>query len=121
MISTGTPEDIDNTYDEVWIIARRMKPLNTSFNGEVYHVPDLAPSDTLLNWALQKKKNMQFDKACFDSEYSPRFLQEIRNNPKTCELIDFLRITDKNILLVCYCKREDICHRSIIKALVKNN
>lgn len=119
MIYTGTPENISDKYDEIWFVVRRLKPFQKTERCVYKHVPDLAPSDKLLNWALAHKRNCTFSKKLFDCEYTPRYIEEIYSNPNALNLINYLKTTDKCILLVCYCAREDICHRSILKKLIE--
>lgn len=119
MIYIGTPEDITDYYDEVWFVVRRLKPISSDCKVTIKHVPELSPSEDLLNWALAKKKKLAFNKEAFINEYKPRFIKEM-SNPVSYQLIKYLANADKKILLVCYCKREDICHRSILKELIQN-
>ena len=57
------------------------------------------------------------------SEYRERFIEEMRDNPKSTELIDWLskfEDNNKNMTLICFCENEKSCHRSIVKDLVSN-
>ena len=57
------------------------------------------------------------------SEYRERFIEEMRDNPKSTELIDWLskfEDNNKNMTLICFCENEKSCHRSIVKDLVLN-
>lgn len=124
MVNIGNLSDISNNYNEIWFIVRRMKPFNPqdyNYQGCIRHVSNLSPSDDLLNWALKMKKECRFSKMSFDNEYRPRFLKEIKENKDAQILLNYLRHTEKNILLVCYCQREEICHRSIVKELINNS
>lgn len=118
MVCIGSLDDISSFYDEVWFIVRRLKPYKQDSGIIFKHVPELSPSDELLTWTLNLKRNCKFSKKVFDEEYTLTFLKEM-NNKKSLDLIQELSKASKNILLVCYCKRADICHRSIVLKLVE--
>lgn len=79
------------------------------------HVPDLAPSEKLLENAKK------------DREISPNWkktLEEgyIHEMGEKAYLIDRLEEhlqNGKNVLLCCYCKKESDCHRGILKLILE--
>jgi len=58
------------------------------------------------------------------SQYRKRFIEQMKDNPKSLELIQWLakfENNDKsNITLMCFCENEKSCHRSIVKELASN-
>ena len=60
------------------------------------------------------------------SQYRERFIEEMRDNPKSIELIHWLSKfennsnNNNNITLICFCENEKNCHRSIVKELALN-
>jgi uncharacterized protein YeaO (DUF488 family) len=58
------------------------------------------------------------------SQYRERFIEEMRDNPKSIELIHWLskfeNHNNNNTTLICFCENEKKCHRSIIKELALN-
>lgn len=54
----------------------------------------------------------------------PRFLGEIKNNPKAIRELKKLIEMDKNgenIILVCFCTDANMCHRRIIASILAEN
>lgn len=122
MIYTGSFRDICyNKYNEIWIIARKLKNTSILNNNNVFHYVDLSPSNSLLYDYLKWRNEKQWNKNKFESCYVPRFLQEIKYNTKAKQLLNYLYSNsfNKDILLVCFCTNEDLCHRSIIKGLLQ--
>ena len=59
------------------------------------------------------------------SQYRERFIEEMRDNPKSIELIHWLskfenNSNNNNTTLICFCENEKNCHRSIVKELALN-
>ena len=61
------------------------------------------------------------------NQYRERFIEEMRDNPKSIELIHWLskfenhdNNNNKNITLICFCENEKNCHRSIVKEIALN-
>ena len=58
------------------------------------------------------------------NQYRERFIEEMRDNPKSTELIHWLckfeNNNNNNITLMCFCENEKNCHRSIVKDLALN-
>jgi uncharacterized protein YeaO (DUF488 family) len=57
------------------------------------------------------------------NQYRERFIEEMRDNPKSTELIHWLckfENNNTNITLMCFCENEKSCHRSIVKDLALN-
>jgi uncharacterized protein YeaO (DUF488 family) len=88
------------------------------------HLPELSPSDELTNeqnnWLLTTEEIHEE----FTSDYRQKFLAEIENNSEAKKTINNLIKLDKegkNIVLLCYCVPEKMCHRYIIGEILQNN
>ena len=105
-----------NDYDEVWFIVRSNK--NIRHIGK--WVPALSPSKELFFDYLSWKKTGKWNKDMFENVYRPRFIKEILNNEVALNNLNYLYAVgkEKDICLVCYCKDERLCHRSIIKQIL---
>lgn len=78
----------------------------------------LVPSQDLLRWALECKRNGTKD---WFSEYSFRYLAEalpvfIRDIEIICSRLD----SGVNVNLVCWCLSRSECHRYIVENLIKS-
>jgi uncharacterized phage-like protein YoqJ/uncharacterized protein YeaO (DUF488 family) len=117
MLFTGSIRDIDPLkYDEIWVIVRSLGSVKTG--GNIYHIPQLSPSTELFHDYLTWKKQGIWNQQCFNERYTPRFLKEME---KQNEMLNLLRqrSKEKNILICCFCDNENMCHRSLVKALVE--
>ena len=68
----------------------------------------------LLNYGTIKSNKIDWN------QYRERFIVQMRDNPKSTELIHWLsRFENKNnnVTLICFCENEKSCHRSIVKDL----
>ena len=89
-------------------------------NWDVWH-RDLAPSKQLW-YEYFKTKKIDWN------QYKERFIEQVKDNPKSIELIRWLskfennnnNNDNNNITLMCFCKNEKNCHRSIVKELALN-
>ena len=83
------------------------------WNGTKSGNPDfeLAPSKELKN-AFIKYKTLTW------SEYVGRYTDEIKNNPKAQKALEKLSNYDGTVTLLCHCKDENLCHRSIVKQII---
>ena len=96
-------------YDEVWLIVRSIKQLPN--NPKVRWVPELSPSSGLFYEYLDLKKAGKWN---YDS------FREIRNPEGLKKLNELFRVgREKDILCVCFCEHEELCHRSIVKGLLQ--
>lgn len=109
----------NNEYDEVWAIVRSFKGSKIS---NLKQMKELAPSSALFYDFLKesKYKDYLFQKDYFKYIYVPRFIAEIGLSNKSQDILNSLIKTDKNICLVCYCKNEEICHRSIVAGILQH-
>lgn len=117
-ISNVNPEE----FDEVWIICRSIKKLDRTIldNPKVKHVPDLSPSMELF-YAYRKWANQGvWNTFLWNEKYVPNFLEQMRNDVKAKTYLQ--QLTDesksKNIALVCFCRDEKMCHRSIVGGIL---
>ena len=106
-------------YDYVYAMVRYMR-----FSEWIIQVPELSPSTELFAYFRQSKNNGTWNKYTFDNYYKPKFIDQINNDPRALEKLNEIINLDKegkSIALVCFCKDEDICHRSIIADMLKDN
>lgn len=125
MITIGSMKDLKrNTYDEIWFIIRSTDWMNNESifkNKNVFHVPALSPTKDLFHWYLNLKKNNKWTPHMFDTQYVPRFLKRLaysKEAHRELNLLWFKSKHGKNILLVCPCPDESMCHRSIIGGML---
>ena len=86
----------------------------------VKQVDTLSPSKELFFWYLNCKKQGNWTNDMFEKFYVPRFVSELKNNPKACKLISEIVEHSKyeNICLYCFCPDETECHRSIVAGIL---
>lgn len=129
MIYVGNLDEVEDVLngilcvDEIWYIVRSLKPYKQIPGVISKHVPELAPSLSLFLNKEKYRKQCLWNKKFFDEWFSSNYINEINQNKTALSLITQLKEMDKkgkSILLVCYCKREDICHRSVLKKIIKN-
>lgn len=118
MIYTGSFKDISSNYDEIWLIVRSLKFV-PQVNTNVFHVPQLSPSPELFKSYLSWKNQGLWNKNTFENFYKPRFLKEMEGEDAQ-KVLNLLinKASTKNILLVCFCNDESMCHRSLVYSLV---
>lgn len=118
MIYTGSFKDISSNYDEVWLIVRSLKQV-PQVNTNVFHVPQLSPSPELFKSYLSWRNQGLWSKDTFEKYYKPRFLKEMEGEDAQ-RVLNLLinKASTKNILLVCFCNDESMCHRSLVYSLV---
>lgn len=105
-------------YDEIWLITRQMKPLKNNTNIPIKWVSDLAPTEKVFVWARNLINNHSFSEEIFKTKYTPWYLLDLANNSEALNLVNFLKNTNKNICLCCYCRTDHLCHRKILKNLI---
>lgn len=119
MISIHNIRDVSiSDYDTVLAIVRKLK----ENPNNLQHVPDLSPSIELLNQFLTLKENGKWNKETFNTIYVPSFLKEVSQNTNAWKwLNDIYRkdLAGEKICLVCHCKDEALCHRSIIAGILQ--
>ena len=120
MIDTGNFKDMNEEYDEIWIIVRSLKNTPSIPNTQVFHVPALSPSPDLFNKYLAWRDNDEWNEDTFQNKYVPQFLYEMHSDEAQQALNTLIEHGKTNkILLVCYCKDESMCHRSIIMGILQ--
>lgn len=121
MIYTGSFKDISSEYDEVWLIVRSIRSLTQipKVDTLVLHVPQLSPSQDLFKCYLSWRNQGLWNKETFETYYKPRFLKEMEGEDAQ-RVLNLLtnKAKTKNILLVCFCEDESICHRSLVYSLI---
>lgn len=133
MIYIASFNDLKNCsfgfIDEVWVIVRSLKGgLPTFWNDDgtvrtdidVYHIPQLSPSTELFHAYLNWKQQGIWSEQTFQEKYVPQFLNEMHGEEQKKFLnILYKKGQEKNILLLCYCTDEALCHRSIVLGLIQ--
>ena len=79
--------------------------------------PDLAPSQTVVTWALSQPWT--------DARWA-RYVKRYRGEMKTPERQRLLEVLARlshqaDFSIGCYCEREDRCHRSILRELLQEH
>lgn len=121
MLISGSINDIPKTRcDEVWVIVRNLKGGMPHSEVPIKHVPELSPSEKLYSDYWKYKKALKWTQRRFDEWYKPIFLKEMEG-PAASKMLDKLAAEsrEKDILIVCFCPNESICHRSLVKKLVE--
>jgi len=96
------------------ILVTRYYPRGVA-KGKIEYIPDLAPSRELLK--LYKNDEISWDK------YSKRYKEEILNNKKALEKIDYLvdlYLKGEDIILLCVCRESGFCHRWLLRDIILN-
>jgi len=107
-----------DSSDGLRILITRFRPRHVKKGNETWDAwyRELAPSRQL--WYDYFKSN-KIDW----NQYRERFIVQMRDNPKSTELIHWLfrfENINNNITLICFCENEKSCHRSIVKDLASN-
>ena len=107
-----------DSSDGLRILITRFRPRYVKKGNETWDAwyRELAPSRQL--WYDYFKTN-KIDW----NQYRERFIVQMRDNPKSTELIHWLsrfENINNNITLICFCENEKSCHRSIVKDLASN-
>jgi uncharacterized protein YeaO (DUF488 family) len=105
-------------YDETWVIMR-YPTRNTKITGE-WH-PELAPSQSLFSLFTKLQDDGKWNKIAFDTIYTPAFIRELAANKQAQASLNYLYAATqtKDIILLCSCYNETLCHRSIIQKLIE--
>ncbi len=120
MLITGNINEITHIKcDEVWVIVRNLKGGMPHSDVPIKHVPELSPSEKLYGDYWKYKKALKWTQKRFDEWYTPIFLKEMQQTASS-KMLDKLAAEskEKDILIVCFCPNESMCHRSLIKKLV---
>jgi uncharacterized protein YeaO (DUF488 family) len=80
-------------------------------------LPELAPSQKLVGWALAAPWSDARWRA-----FARRYRREMRS-PAAQHLIDVLAALSRrtNLSVGCYCEREERCHRSLLRELLRDH
>lgn len=103
-------------YDEVWAVVRSLRS-----NNGITQVQALSPSWDLFNQYRELRDNGNWNANTFKEIYVPQFLKEMHSK-QAKDMLNELSWCDKqnyNICVVCFCKDEELCHRSIIGGLLQ--
>lgn len=104
-------------YDKAYAIVRSFRHPVEGFQ----QLDTIAPDWHLLGAVNTWRREGIWNTETFSNIYVPQFLQGIHESPAARRTLNnlFLQSETQNILLVCFCGREDICHRSIIAGLLQ--
>lgn len=121
MLKFGTYSDISPDYDEIWVIMRSVKKLPTTKSDTIIkQVQELSPSVELLSYYLDMKRAGEWTEENFKFKYVPEFISNINNQQSLNALLELHeKAKDKNILVMCSCKNELMCHRSIVAGIMQ--
>ena len=125
MIYLGNVLEADPVkYDEVWVICRSVEEISDFIeeHDHVFHVPQLAPSKELFIWYRKEFHEGRWGKEAFLKHYVPAFLEMFSEGSEGQLFLEKLAREgkEKDILLVCFCQDEKLCHRSIVGGLLLN-
>lgn len=113
-------------FDEVWVICFAVDELRSLFEDfdNVFHVPELAPKESLFKEYRSMVHSGQWNEQSFKRCYVQKFLNDIQSSEAAMKQLRALVAVseDKNIRLACFCTddEEGICHRSIVAGLLLN-
>jgi uncharacterized protein YeaO (DUF488 family) len=115
-LSTGEYYDIKSCLlsTDICLLIVRERPELTIRDKKLIHVPELAPSYDLLEKFEQLKQEYSYKEAYVI--YRQEFIYEMNTKifkRNIDQIIKRLK-EGKNIYLICDCKYEEHCHRSII-------
>lgn len=119
MISIGTYKDIDSKYDQIWFIMRSIRNIPQVNNTKVLHIPELSPSPNLFRKYIYWREQKDWGKKLFEQSYVPKFLADMQSPEAVLMLEELYKLGhDTNILLVCSCKDNLLCHRKVVMSLI---
>ena len=113
-------------FDEVWVICFAVDELRSLFEDfdNVFHVPELAPKESLFKEYRSMVHSGQWNEQSFKRCYVQKFLNDIQSSEAAMKQLRALVAVseDKNIRLACFFPddEEGICHRSIVAGLLLN-
>ena len=123
MLHTGTFRDIDlERYDEIWLCVRSLKNRPNDPTGvKIKYIPALSPSSRLFGDVQRWKRSSAWNQDKFDTEFAPRFKKEM-TQPAPQRWLNELAETckTKEVLIVCYCQDENMCHRTLVAGMIRN-
>ena len=138
IITKSLKDPTDKSADGLRILIARFRPRYLQKDKENWELwcKELAPSRALWKECV-KDKNIDW------TEYSRRYIEEIKDNPLAIQLLQILDyfVNDKEdrnlkehqplqqkvynliqkhdtVTLLCHCKDEKFCHRSIVKDII---
>ena len=120
MIEIGSVREMlkrKNEFDYLVYICRSVR---NKAEG-CYVISDLAPSWELFKDYRRWVEEEIWSKEMFEREYKNRFIKEMYEGVGIIRLRKMVECSKKGmkIGLMCFCEREDMCHRSIIKEMIR--
>lgn len=118
VIITNLSQARSITADEKYAIVRSYKhPI-----PGIEQLKALSPSWDLFKTYRDIYDRGQWNKETFDTIYTPRFLDEMSHDLESITAIKKIQRLDKlghTVVLACFCKDEDLCHRSILAGILR--
>lgn len=147
MIVIGNMKSLNMHYDELWFIMRSMDwfvyekvELGYRFKHSQYDktkikqanyrllmqpnvkvIDELSPSHDLFTWYLIQRQKGEWNQQTFVNKYCSIFINQIIGYQEAKDRLNELYLLDKQgktVLLVCSCKDEFMCHRSILAGIL---
>lgn len=97
--------------EDIFLIITRYPPKYEFKEDNIFIIKDLSPNENL--FYLAKNKMISFE------EYKYLYLNQIIKNKIDEYLNKRIKLFNKNIWLLCYCKENTFCHRKILAELME--
>lgn len=100
--------NLKNVYceEDIYLIITQYPPEYNFKEDNILIIKDLAPNKDLFYLAKHKLINYE--------EYKYLYLQQLINKKTDKYFYERLKLFNKTIWLVCYCKEKNKCHRRIL-------
>ena len=104
-------------YDEMWTV---MCSPTKGLKKRTENHPELAPSPELFQQFLSAKRKGGDIKLFFQNEFEDTFLHELAEREEARKSFEYLfnNRNNKDIILMCSCAKDSICHRSILRGIL---
>jgi uncharacterized protein YeaO (DUF488 family) len=106
-----------SNYDKTKLNKRNYELL---MQPNVKVIDELSPSEDLFRYYLTQKQHGTWNENTFQDRYTPCFLRDINNEDGRDRLNELWKLdrAGKTVLLICTCKEEHMCHRSILAGIL---
>lgn len=114
MLYTSYIGNLDKIYDidTIFLIVTRVNPKITKYSN-VHHVPELSPSPELFKRA--KYEGLEY------SEYFQMYTDQMPDMKEDIEkIVNFVK-SGRDVVLLCYEKEPEFCHRKILAEHIRDN
>jgi uncharacterized protein YeaO (DUF488 family) len=109
-VITSSIRDMNNySADKLYLITRTKG--NIIISDKVRHLKVLAPSQDLFGWYLKHR----YDNNWYE-HYKEQYEEDMKNSNEMNDVLNKIKLLAKTqtILLACFCKDVNTCHRGII-------